>query len=258
MDTLTELLAYTLALVLVLMALGWFRSLQVGKVDIVDSFWGAGFLAITWWGAFLGQGAIARSILVTTLVTIWAARLIGHVTIRNWDKPEDKRYANFRRGWGMQYPGVSLVTVFLLQGALCWVISLPLQVALWSPMPEGLALSDVLGALLFVVGLYFEAVGDWQLQQFKKDPRNVGKVLDQGLWGRTRHPNYFGECCIWWGFWLIAASTPYALVTLISPVVITFLLLKVSGVRMTEKVMADRSQYAAYVQRTPAFFPKWW
>ncbi len=258
MESLTELLAYTLMLALVLMGLGWFRSLQLGKADIVDSFWGAGFLAITWWAAFLSHGDVTRSVLVALLVSLWALRLIWHVTLRNWGKPEDKRYANFRRAWGSWYPGVSLVTVFLLQAVLCWIISLPLQLALWSPTPEGLALTDLLGLALFGVGFYYEAVGDWQLQQFKRDPANRGKIMDMGLWGKTRHPNYFGECCIWWGFWLICASTPYALAALISPVLITVLLLKVSGVSMTEKMMSDRPEYADYVRRVPAFFPKLW
>lgn len=258
MESLTSLLAYTLMLSLVLFGLGWFRSLQVHKVCIVDSFWGMGFLAITWWAAFLSQGDVFRTVLVAMLVTLWALRLIWHVTVRNWEEPEDKRYQSFRKAWGGQYPGVSLVTVFMLQAVLCWIISLPLQFSVWSHTPYGLVVTDLLGIMLFGVGFYFEAVGDWQLMRFKRDPANKGKVMDQGLWGKTRHPNYFGECCIWWGFWCIAASTPYAWIALISPVLITVLLLKVSGVAMTEKVMADRPEYADYVRRVPAFFPKLW
>jgi steroid 5-alpha reductase family enzyme len=183
-------------------------------------------------------------------------RLTVHLARRNLGKGEDRRYAEMRRRHGDRWPLRSLIVVFWLQGALMWVVSLPVQVGMTDPTPAGLGALDWAGAALWSVGFAFEAVGDLQLTRFKADPANRGKVMDRGLWRYTRHPNYFGDFCVWWGIWLVALSTGSAWWTAVGPAVMSVLLIRVSGAALLERSLIRRREgYADYVARTSAFFP---
>jgi steroid 5-alpha reductase family enzyme len=253
--TTTNLLT-TLLLTLAMMCVLWLVSLAMKNASIVDIFWGAGFAVIALATFALSEGYWARKALITSLAAIWGLRLAGYIGWRNAGKGEDFRYQAMRKRHGERFNIVSLFTVFILQGVLMWVISLPLQFAQLSPEPARLTWLDFLGASLWAIGLSFEAVGDWQLAGFKADPANKGKVMDRGLWAYTRHPNYFGDALLWWGFFVIAAATPHGWWTVISPLLMTTLLMKVSGVALLEKTLVKtRPEYRDYARRTSAFFP---
>jgi len=250
-----ELRAYVLALALLVVAAVLTWSISVGKrdVSIVDSLWGLLFVlaGATYAVALDSHGP--RMPWVLGLVGIWAARLTVYITWRNWGEGEDHRYRAIRR---RNEPGFwlkSLYLVFGLQAVLAWLISLPLLAAIASPASLGVL--DGLGALLVVGGVLFEGVADWQLSRFKAAPDNRGRVLDRGLWRYTRHPNYFGECCVWWGFYLLAVAAG-GWWSIVAPLLMTFLLLKVSGVTLLEQTIEQRRPgYANYVRRTSAFLP---
>lgn len=232
----------------------WLVSLPLRNASIVDVFWGPAFVVAAWTAALAGDGGGARRPLALALVSLWGLRLGLHLARRNLGHGEDPRYAAMRGGHGRRFWWVSLFTVFLLQAALAWVISLPVQAAVLGPATP-LGLLDLAAAVLWATGLAFEAIGDAQLARFRADPRNRGRALDTGLWRYTRHPNYFGDACAWWGLGLlgVSAGAPW---TLISPLLMTFLLLKVSGVALLERDIAERRPaYRDYVARTSAFFP---
>ena len=245
-----------LAAALAMMTLVWVLSLIKRDAGIIDVFWGSGFVLVTWLYFFMGDGAAPRRYIVLGAVTIWGLRLSLYILKRNWGKPEDYRYREMRERNPRSFPQRSLFTVFWLQAFLLWAISIPLLKAQSSATPAGLTWWDALGILAFVVGFAFEAGGDWQLARFKSDPANAGKVLDRGFWKYTRHPNYFGDALVWWGFFMIAAATPNSLWTIYSPVLMTVLLMRVSGVALLEKKLAEvKPGYREYVERTNAFFP---
>jgi len=257
MTGLPAALTATSAVILAAMLALWFASVRLRDASIVDLFWGTGF-AITAWTAALATGALEpsrpRALLALAAVTLWGLRLSWHLFRRNVGHGEDRRYQAMRAGHGERFWLVSLFTVFLLQGALVLLISLPLQAAISAPAAP-LGPLDLVGLAVFAAGFLFEAVGDAQLRRFKADPASRGQVMDRGLWRYTRHPNYFGDALLWWGFGLlgVAAGAPW---TLVSPAVMTFLLLRVSGVAMLERDIGDRRPgYRAYVARTSAFFP---
>jgi len=232
---------------------GWLVSLKKRDVSIVDSLWSLMFLlvALVYFLASGPRGGMALAVLGMT--ALWAIRLAAHITWRNWGEGEDRRYQAIRERNQPGFEYKSLYLVFWLQGALAWVISLPLLAAIVGDTTWG-ALAW-LGLLVWAVGLFFEAVGDWQLARFKGNPDNRGEVLDTGLWRYTRHPNYFGNALIWWGFFLIAASAG-GWWTVISPLLMTLLLLKVSGVALLEQDIGERRPgYREYVARTNAFIP---
>ena len=235
----------------------WCLSLMLRDASIVDIYWGPGFavIASTAWLASSG-GDPGRRALVVILTALWGLRLGGYLLWRNWGEGEDPRYRAMRRSFGeRRFPFVSLATVFAFQGALMWFVSLPVQVSLASG-DSPLGVLDALGALLFAIGLSFEAVGDLQLARFKADPESAGRVLDRGLWALTRHPNYFGDCLAWWGLFTIALATPAGPYSVLSPLLMTFLLLRVSGVALLERsIVKRRPEYEAYVERTSAFVP---
>jgi steroid 5-alpha reductase family enzyme len=244
------------AAVVVMMLLGWSISLIHKDVTIADSLWGVGFVLIAWLTFFLTDGFLGRKVLICLLVTIWGFRLAIHLTRRNHGRGEDPRYAQWRKKSGKRFWLVSLFKVFLLQAVFLWVIALSLQWGQMAPEPAVLTPLDYLGTALFAIGLFFEAVSDQQLARFKSDPENRGRVMDQGLWAWSRHPNYFGESLIWWGVFLIALATPNSLWTLASPLVITAVLLKMTGVPLMEKtIVHSRPGYEDYMERTSAFFP---
>lgn len=246
-------------LVFLLMTLMWIWSLVLRDSSIVDPFWGAGFVVLAWFYSFLTplNGDPARGNLLLALVFLWGLRLSVFLLIRSVQKgKEDPRYAKWRQEAGRAWWWRSFFKVFLLQGALMWLLSAPFLVVLNSLTPIGLNGLDYAAVALWVVGFFFEVVGDWQLMRFKADPANKGKVLDSGLWRYTRHPNYFGEAVMWWGFGLLAANTG-AWWALLSPLAMTFLLLRVSGVTLLERDLKDsKPQYTDYIRRTSAFFPR--
>jgi steroid 5-alpha reductase family enzyme len=245
-----------LTLALGLMTVVWILSLVKRDASIIDSFWGLGFVILVWWYLSRSEANTPRGLLVGGLVTLWGLRLSLYITWRNWGMGEDYRYREMRARNPESFPWRSLFTVFWLQAVLMWLISLPLLQAVRSPVPSRLAWLDWLGALVFTGGFVFESVGDWQLARFKSDPANSGKVLSRGLWRYTRHPNYFGDAMVWWGFFFFALATPRSLWTIYGPVVMTVLLMKVSGVALLEKRLKEvRPAYGDYVARTNAFFP---
>lgn len=233
----------------------WLLSLRLRDASIVDIFWGLGFAQIAVVAAALGDGYPWRKLLLALPTAIWGVRLGLYLLWRNAGHGEDYRYQAMRRAHGARFPLVSLATVFGLQGVLMWIVSLPVQVGQVAVAPERLTLLDGLGLGLWAIGIACETVGDWQLAAFKADPANAGKVMDRGLWRYTRHPNYFGDACVWWGLWLIAAAGG-AWWTVVSPLLMTVLLLKVSGVAMLERtIVKRRPEYADYIARTSAFVP---
>lgn len=239
----------------IFVSLVWILSLIKKDAGIMDIFWGIGFIVTAILYYNLGDGFPLRKILVLILVLVWGLRLSLHIAVRNHGKPEDARYRHWRDKGGPQWWWKSYFKVFLLQGFIMLVVSLPLLFALWNPSPGHLTALDAVGLLLWLVGFFFEAVGDWQLMHFMRDPANKGKILTSGLWAYTRHPNYFGETLVWWGFFLIALSTGQWPV-LVSPLLMNFLLLKVSGVTLLEKTLArSRPGYEAYIEKTSAFIP---
>jgi steroid 5-alpha reductase family enzyme len=233
--------------------LGWSVSVPLHNVSIVDSLWSLKFLAVgaTWAAASPAGGP--RRPLVLVLLAVWALRLAIHITWRNRGHGEDRRYEAIRRNNEPGFAWKSLYIVFGLQALLAWIIALPLVPALSSAAPLGAL--DALAALAWLTGLACEAGGDWQLARFKADPANAGRVMDRGLWRYTRHPNYFGDFCVWWGFGLfgLAAGGWWGLV---GPLLMSVMLLRVSGVTLLEKDIAERRPaYADYIRRTNAFFP---
>jgi steroid 5-alpha reductase family enzyme len=248
--------AETFGVVVVFMALLWIYSVRIRNASIVDSFWGVGFVLQVWvYFALTPDGFLARKLLIGAIVTLWGLRLSIHIYRRNHGKPEDFRYQEFRRRYGPGYWWISFFQVFLLQGILMFIIGTPLLPAQISSTPEVIAILDILGLIVWIIGFYFESVGDAQLARFRADPNNKGKLLNTGLWAYTRHPNYFGDAAQWWGFYLIALSAG-GWRAIFSPILMTLLLIKVSGVGLLEKTLAKtKPGYQAYMQTTSAFIP---
>lgn len=239
-----------------LMTVIWLASLVKKDASIIDIFWGPGFALVAWIYFLAADPTTLRQVLLPGLVTLWGLRLGLYILWRGRGKGEDYRYAEMRQKWGSRFPAASLVTVFWLQAVLLWIIGLPLFYAQRPGQDASLGVLDVCGIALFSIGFFFEAVGDWQMARFKGNPDNRGKVLDSGLWRYTRHPNYFGDAVLWWGFWLIALAAGAPLWTAVCPTVMTVLLLKVSGVALLEKGLEKtKPTYRSYVERTSAFFP---
>lgn len=244
-------------LVLLMMTILWLWSLVLRDSSIVDPFWGTGFVVVAWfYAAFTFQGSPARSLLLLVMVSIWGLRLSLYLLARSRGRGEDPRYANWRREAGPSWWWRSYFKVFLLQGLLMWLISVPFLAIQSAPTPVGLTWLDIIGLLLWMVGFFFEFIGDWQLARFKRNPQNEGQVLDRGLWRYTRHPNYFGEALLWWGYGALALAAG-AWWALFSPLLMTLLLLRVSGVTMLERSLKkDKPGYAEYIARTSAFIPR--
>lgn len=244
-----------LAGVLGLMTVLWLISLAIKNSSIVDIFWGAGFVLVGWLYYFLApDGFIVRKFLIAALATIWGLRLSIHIFLRNKGKAEDFRYQKWRKENGAKWWWKSFFQVFLLQGLLMWLISMPLLAAQYYGGVDRLTVFDYMGIVLWAIGFLFEAAGDLQLAQFLKDPANRGTVMRSGVWHYTRHPNYFGDSTQWWGFYLIALAAG-GWWTILSPVVMTYLLTKVSGVALLEKTMSTRPGYREYAEVTSAFIP---
>lgn len=245
-------------LVVVLAAMGvlWLVSVAKRDASIVDVVWGLGFVGLAWFYRTLGPEAHARHVLVLALVTLWGVRLAGYILWRNWGHGEDRRYQAMREYRGGHFWWVSFFTVFLLQGVLIWLIAAPLFVVQMSAVPPTWTWTDGVGLFCWGVGFFFESVGDWQLARFQADPANRGRVMRKGLWAYTRHPNYFGDAMVWWGYFFFALSVPGGGWTIVSPLLMTFLLLKVSGVALLEQTITERRpEYREYIASTNAFLP---
>lgn len=247
-----EVYMMALGAVCLMGVLAWPVSVLKKDVAFVDSLWSLFFLLCALVSYLSLEEASLRATLVLGLVAVWALRLSLHITWRNWGKEEDHRYQAIRRN-NEPFWLKSLYVVFLLQAALAWLVSLPLHGAILGD--SRLGPMDFIGVVLFAIGLIFEAIGDYQLAQFKANPANAGKVLRTGLWRYTRHPNYFGDFAIWWGFYLMALGAG-AWWSFPAPILMSFLLLRVSGVRLLEKDIGQRRpEYADYVRRTSPFIP---
>lgn len=233
----------------------WFIiSLVRKRNDVADVAWGLGFVLLAWVSFFIGGHASPIGLAVSLLVTVWGSRLAWHIYSRNRGRPEDYRYSEWRRSWGKWFYLRSYAQIFLLQGVLLFLIVSPVLVINYS---QSVAFGPLVavGLAVWAVGFFFEVVGDWQLARFIKDPTNKGKLMTVGLWAYTRHPNYFGEVAQWWGLWLVALLAPYGWFAVIGPLTITLLILKVSGVPLLEKKMADNPEFAAYKNRVSVFIP---
>ena len=254
---LTNLLEVSCASVLALVAVHsvtFAIGKRIGRYNVVDVAWGVGFVAIAAVAATLGHGDEARRWLLLALVAIWGLRLSWHIQRKTVGKGEDRRYAALLRDATLFQV---IRKVFVLQGFITWFVSFPLQLsAVTGPTPNALTAVTALGVAVWLVGVTFEAVGDWQLKAFKSDPANRGVVMDRGLWAWTRHPNYFGDVAVWWGLWLITITGWVSLATIASPLLMTYFLVYVTGARLTEKLMAGRPGFDEYQQRTAFFFPR--
>jgi steroid 5-alpha reductase family enzyme len=242
------------AAVLLYMLLWFALSLALRRNDVADVAWGGGFIVAAL-AALLSRGAATdRAVLAVMLVIIWGLRLALHIGLRNRGKGEDARYRKWREEWGNYVVLRSFFQIYILQGLLLLVISIPV-IKVISATDTPLTLLDLLGTAVWIVGFLFEAISDWQLLQYKKDPGNKGKIIMTGLWRFSRHPNYFGEVTLWWGVYLIALAIPAGWMTIMGPITITILILGVSGIPMLEKKYEGNAEFDEYKRRTSAFFP---
>ena len=245
-----------LVVIMILMTLLWMISVIKTNASIVDPFWGVTYVLATIWYYFQIGGSEPRKLIVLTLLILWGIRLSIFLGWRNAGKEEDFRYQQFRKDYGeKRYWWVSFFQVFLLQGILAWLISSPLLAAIYYTGSENLGILDFIAIFIWIIGFMFEAGGDWQMARFKTKPENKGKVLNKGFWKYTRHPNYFGDAAIWWAFGLFGiASGSY--VTFLSSIFMTFLLIRVSGVRLLERTLkVKKPAYRDYMEKTSAFLP---
>jgi steroid 5-alpha reductase family enzyme len=246
--------AASLAILVVVHGTTFLIGRRIGRYNVVDVTWGIGFVAIAAVAAVLGSGDLFRRVLLLVLVAVWGLRLAWHMIVKSAGKGEDPRYRALL--CGDFSAGHVLRKVFVIQAAATWFVSLPLQVsAVLGPTPLLLRPALIAGIVLWIVGVVFEAVGDLQLRRFKADPDNKGGIMDRGLWGWTRHPNYFGDACVWWGLWLASIASWVSLFTVFSPMLMTYFLVFATGAKLTEKYMRDRPGFAEYRSRTSFFIP---
>ena len=220
--------------------------------SIADIAWGVGFTLVAWWLHW--KFSHSWSWLTSILISVWGLRLAIYIGFRNLRKGrEDWRYANWRRDWGQWFVPRSYLQVFMLQGFFMWVISLPLM---QRPGAEVFTWYQGIGVLIWGLGFFWEAIGDWQLSRFKANPNNKGKIMTKGLWSLSRHPNYFGEILLWWGVFLVVLPFGKWWLSLLSPITITWLLTRVSGVPMLEEKYKNNPDYQDYVKSTPPLIPR--
>jgi steroid 5-alpha reductase family enzyme len=253
-DTSTVLLAAIVTIACLMLAT-WSVSLLRRDASIVDIVWGLGFVLVAWAAKFVTGASGAGNWLLLLMVTVWGLRLAGYLAKRNLGKGEDFRYKAMRRKHGERFAIVSLYTVFGLQGALMFVVSLPVTMG-QRDTSAGAGFVVFLGFVVWAIGIYFEAMGDAQLARFKRDPRNEGQIMDQGLWALTRHPNYFGDALVWWGLAIVGSSQGAGVWAFLGAGVMTVLLVRVSGAAMLDRLLAKRKPgYAEYMARTSGFIP---
>lgn len=238
----------------------WLIGLAIKDISIIDIFWGPACAVPALTAFFMADGVYARQILLTVLVWTWALRLSLYLSWRNLGHGEDERYAAFRqrcKDKGLNFPLLALWNVFLFQGIASWVVSLPVQIGQVYDTPDTLGLMAYIGVSVWAIGMVFEALGDAQLKKFKADPSNKGVLMTKGLWALTRHPNYFGNAAMWIGLTIIATENLGYAWLFISPIFMTFALMRITGVPIMERGMQKKygEQYTAYKKRTSMFFP---
>lgn len=239
-----------------LMLATWLVSLLIRNASIVDLVWGAGFVVVGWVSYFEVDSGGDRKLLLAVLTTIWGLRLSCYLAWRNIGKGEDYRYVNMRNRHGSKFWIVSLLTVFVLQGVIMWVVSLPIQIGEFHANLRPLNVVDGIGIAMWCIGLFFESVGDYQLARFKANADNNRKVMNRGLWRYTRHPNYFGDFMVWWGMYTVSVASGVGYWSIVGPLLMSFFIMKVSGVTLLEKSLANtKDGFADYQRRTNAFFP---
>ncbi|MDX9787476.1 MAG: DUF1295 domain-containing protein [Desulfobacterales bacterium] len=249
-------LLFIQTIVMAVAASMWFGLAVLRKRnDVADMAWGLGFILTTAVVVLYKDAAISlRGWLMVLLVSVWGIRLAIHIGMRHRRKGEDVRYQNWRKAWGKHALLFAYCQVFLLQGLLVLIIAFPVTWTMMAPVtPFGMI--DVIGMVLWLTGFLFEAIGDYQLRSFKKHPENRGQIIQSGLWKYSRHPNYFGEVLLWWGIYCISLETPGGWMTIIGPLMITYLILFVSGIPMLEKTYQGNPEYGRYAMRTSRFFP---
>jgi len=233
----------------------WVTSLIIKDASIVDPFWGILFLvAAIFYYIYTDEGYELRKNLIMALVTIWSLRLFIYLLWRNWGEGEDFRYVRWRNNAGDEWWWRSYFKVFLLQGVVAWIVSIPLLAAMYSDSPDSLGIIDGIAVLVWAFGFFFESVGDYQLARFRATRTDDSQILNTGVWRYTRHPNYFGDAAQWWGFYLVAV-TAGGFWTIYAPALMTYLLINVSGVAMLERSMRKKPKYDDYIATTPTFFP---
>ncbi len=250
---LSQLFLFSGELIIAIMTALWILSLVLRNSSIVDIFWGTGFVLINL-AAYLYSQQSTQQVLVTIIVTLWGLRLSIHIFLRNHGKPEDFRYAQWRKEQGSRWWWISFFKVFLLQGILMLIVASPLFAVQTVANVSSFTVVNVVGIAVWAIGFFFEVVSDYQLTRFKSDSQHHGKLLTSGLWRYSRHPNYFGDTMQWWGFYILAAASGYWW-TIFSPFIMTLLLLRVSGVTLLERPMKTRPGYEEYIRTTNAFIP---
>ena len=251
-----DLILWSIAAMFAYATLWYGLSLVLKRNDIADIAWGLGYIlvcAIAW----VWSGPTPLRLIVYGLITLWGLRLALHIAIRTWGKAEDFRYQNWRKEWGKTFYWRSYVQVYLLQAGTLLVVSAPVYVVALAPEQPLTNWSVGIGVTLWFIGFFFQAVGDWQLARFVKTRTSREEVLQTGLWRYSRHPNYFGEIAMWWGLWVLVLPLSGSVWALVSPLLITWLLLRVSGIPMLEERYRDNPAYQDYQRRTSAWFP-WW
>jgi steroid 5-alpha reductase family enzyme len=244
-----------LLLIMIMMTILWGVSVIVRNVSIVDLFWGLGFVLTAGFYFLKTEGLEIRKIIILSLAAIWGLRLSFYLAWRNIGEGEDFRYKQFREKYGKKYWWLSYFQTFLLQGVLMWLISAPLLGAQFSGRNIQSGILDIIGIVFWGVGFFFETVGDLQLARFKADPANKGKVMDKGLWKYTRHPNYFGDSAVWWGFGILCLAAG-SYIPVLGSILMTFIIIKISGVGLLEKSLKNKKpEYRDYIERTSAFLP---
>lgn len=243
----------SLLVIFIFMNLFFLISVILKRNDIADSAWGIGFIVVAIFNLIVSKDIQQTKIILTALVFLWGLRLAGYITLRNWGKSEDFRYKEWKEKWGKKALLRSYLQVFLLQGFFMFLVSLPIN--LYNRFDGGTALMSFVGIIIWVIGFYFETVGDIQMFLFKRDHKNKGRIMNQGLWQYTRHPNYFGEVTMWWGIWILTIGSTYWYLGAIGPLTISFLILKVSGIPMLEKKYEGNHEFETYKKNTSAFFP---
>jgi steroid 5-alpha reductase family enzyme len=243
-------------IIMMMMTALWIVSVFIKNASIVDPFWGMSYVLAGIWYYLQTDGLEIRKQIVLVLVIIWGLRLSIYLMWRNFGKGEDFRYQKFREDYGRnRYWWVSFFQVFLLQGVLAWLISAPLLAAMYYTDNSALGIFDYLAILLWIIGFMFEAGGDFQMARFKSKSTNKGKVLNKGFWKYTRHPNYFGDAAVWWAYGLFSIAAG-AYIPILGSVLMTFLIIRVSGVMLLERSLKDKKpEYQDYIRKTSAFFP---
>lgn len=250
-----SLLLWSVVSILTFMTIFYTISRLVGKISVIDIGWGLGFVLVAALNLWLAETVTIRGIILTVLVSGWGLRLAAHIYRRNRGQPEDRRYKKMKQNWGESAWWKSFTNVFLLQAGLLLSIAYPLLLVHAHPQ-TGLKITDYVGIGIWVIGFFFEVVGDYQLDRFIREEKEYsGQVMTKGLWKYTRHPNYFGEALLWWGVFLMAVSVPYGWLGFFSPLVIDYLLLKVSGVPLVEERYAGNEEFQAYAERTNKIIP---